>query len=141
KRLALDQHFEIEFFCGESFECVLADGAEMIFLHVTKQALLQIGVADLARIIVAKDSLDLVRRKNLANDIEDRVAFECISNLLQLVEELLEDVPFDSVRRHEVEDQAVFCLEVAMDSSHSLLQSIWVPRDVIVEQNVAALEI
>src|SRR5439155_25572767 len=28
-----------------------------------------------------------------------------------------------------------------MNSSHSLLQPIWVPRDVIVEQNVAALEI
>jgi hypothetical protein len=72
--------------------------------------LLQISIADLARVVITEDALDLVGRENLADDIEDRVAFESIPNLLQLFEELLEHMTFDGVRRHEVEDQAVFGL-------------------------------
>ena len=68
-------------------------------------------------------------------------SFECIPNLLQLFEEPLEDVTFDGVRRDEVEDEAVLRLEVTMDSSHPLLQPIRVPRDVVIEQDVAALEV
>src|SRR5215469_12803517 len=49
---------------------------------------------------------------------------------------LLEYVTFDGVCRHEVEDQAVLCLEVAMDSTHPLFQPIRIPRDVIVEKDV-----
>jgi len=48
---------------------------------------------------------------------------------------------FDGVRRDEIEDQAIFCLKVTMNSSHPLLQPIGIPRDVIVEQDVTALEV
>ena len=47
----------------------------------------------------------------------------------------------DGVGRDEVEDQAVFRLAVAMDASHPLFQPVGVPRDVVVEQDVAALEV
>jgi hypothetical protein len=40
-----------------------------------------------------------------------------------------------------VEDEAVFRLAVPVDAAHALLQPVQVPRDVAIEQDVAALEV
>ena len=63
------------------------------------------------------------------------------ANLLQLFEQALEDMPLDRVGGDEVEDEAVLRLEVPVDAPHALLQPVRVPRDVIVEEDVAALEV
>ncbi len=47
----------------------------------------------------------------------------------------------DGVGRDEVEDQAILALAVAVDASHPLLQAVRVPRDVVVEEDVADLKV
>ncbi len=42
----LDQHFEIELLAREPLQRVLADGAELLLVDVTKQTLFEIGIAD-----------------------------------------------------------------------------------------------
>src|ERR1044071_5658578 len=81
------------------------------------------------------------RRENLPDHVKDRVVIERIANLLQFLEQALQNTPLDRVGRDEIEDQAVFALAVAMDTAHPLLQAIGIPRDVIVEKDVAGLEV
>ena len=45
------------------------------------------------------------------------------------------------MRRDEIENQAVARLTIAMDTAHPLFQPIGVPRNVVVEHDVAALKI
>ena len=79
--------------------------------------------------------------EDLAHDVEDGVIIEGVPDLLELLQEPLEDPAFDGVRGHEVEDQAVLGLAVAVDAAHPLLQPVRVPGDVVVEEDVADLEV
>src|SRR5690606_4292273 len=53
----------------------------------------------------------------------------------------LQHSPFDGVGCHEVEDETVFGLPVAVNPAHALLQAVGVPRNVVVEHDVADLEV
>ena len=50
-------------------------------------------------------------------------------------------MPFDGVGGDEVEDQAVLLLAVAVNAPHALLETVGVPGDVIVEEDVADLQV
>ena len=56
----------------------------------------------------------------LADHVEHGIIIEGISNLLELFQKSLENSAFDCIGRHEVEDQAILPLTVAVDASHSL---------------------
>ena len=47
----------------------------------------------------------------------------------------------DRVGRDEIEDQAVLALAVAVDAAHPLLEAVGVPRNVVIEQDVADLKV
>ncbi len=55
--------------------------------------------------------------------------------------QLAEDLAFDGVGGDEVEDQAVLELAVAVNAAHALFEPVGVPGDVVVEQDMAALEV
>ena len=126
---------------GQPFQRILADGPEPLFVHVAEEALFQIGVAQLAGIVVAQHPFDLVHRQHVAHDVENCVVIQRVADLLELFQQPVEHMALDGVGGHEVEDQAVFGLAVAVDAPHALLQPVRVPRDVIVEEDVADLEI
>ena len=86
-------------------------------------------------------ALDMGRRQNLADHVEDRVVVERVANLLELLVQPLKDPALDRVCGHEVEDQAVLALAVAVDAAHPLLETVRVPGDVVVEEDVADLEV
>ena len=136
-RASLDQHLEIELLARKPLESVLADGAELVLVHVAQQALLEIGIAEAPGVVVAQHALDVGRRQDLADHVEDGVVVQRVADLLQLLKQPLQDAPLDRVGRDEVEDQAVLALAVAMDAAHPLLQAVGVPRDVVVEEDVA----
>jgi hypothetical protein len=50
-------------------------------------------------------------------------------------------VALNRVARNEIENEAVLALAIAVDASHPLLQAVGIPRDVIVEENVADLKV
>ena len=137
----LDQHLQVEPLGGQPFQGVLADGPESALVHVVQQPVFEVGVAQLAGVVVAQHALDLGGGQHLADDVEDRVVVQGVANLLQLLQQALEDAAFDGVGRHEVEDQAVLGLAVAVDAAHPLFEAVGVPGDVVVEQDVAALEV
>ncbi len=58
-RPALDEHLEVQVAGGESLEGVLADGAEAVLVNVVQQPVFQVGVAELAGVVVAQDTLDV----------------------------------------------------------------------------------
>ena len=140
-RAPLDQHLEVELLAREPLQGVLADGAELPLVHVAEQALLEVGVAEAAGVVVAQHALDVGRGQDLADDVEDGVVVQRVADLLQLLEQPLQDAAFDGVGGHEVEDQAVLALAVAVDAAHPLLEAVRVPGDVVVEEDVADLEV
>ena len=138
---ALDQQVQVELAGGQSFQGGPADRPEAALVHVAQQPLLQVGVAQLAGVVVAQHALHLRGRQHLAHHVEHRVVVEGIADLPELVQQPPQHAAFDGVGRHEVEDQAVAPLPVAVDAAHALLQPVRVPRDVVVEQDVAALQV
>ena len=59
----------------------------------------------------------------------------------EALEELRQHPPLTGIRRHEIEDQAVFLLAVAMDTTHALFKPHRVPRDVVVHHQPAELQV
>ena len=125
----------------QPFQGVLADVAEAALVDIPQQAFFQVLPAESTGVVVTQDALHIGRRQHLADDVEHRVVVERITNLLQLVQQALEDMPLDRVRGDEIEDQAVLLLTVAVDAPHALLEAIRIPRDVVVEEDVADLQV
>src|ERR1041385_6357325 len=79
--------------------------------------------------------------QNFPDDVENRVVFERIANLLKFFQQSLKNPTLDGVRRNKIEDQTIMLLAVPMDAAHTLLKAIRVPGNVVIEQDVAALEV
>jgi hypothetical protein len=103
-RAPLDQHLQIQFLRGQSFERVLANRPKTILAHIAKQAIFQVGLAQVARLIVAKDTFHLRRRKDFADYIENGIVLERVPNLIELFQQPIEDVTFHGIGRDEVEN-------------------------------------
>lgn len=84
-RPALDQHFEIELLRRQPLQGVPAEGAKTAFVDVVQQAIFQIGVAQLARVVFAKHALYMCRGQDFAYDAE---TFEYKELLIELLFEL-----------------------------------------------------
>jgi len=138
---ALDQHFQIERFGCQAFKGVLTDSPETLLIHVLKQTLFQIGVTKPACVIVSKYALHMSGREQLAYNIKNRIVIQGVPYFLELVQEPLQDTAFDGVCCHEVKNQAVLSLTVAMDAAHALLEAIGIPGDVVVEKDIADLKV
>jgi len=80
-------------------------------------------------------------RKYFAHHVEHGIVIESITNLLEFLQEPFEYPALDGIGGHEVEDQTVLRLAVAVNAPHALLEAVRIPRDVVVEHNVAALEV
>ena len=93
---------------------------------------------------VADHPLKLIGGENVPKDVEDLAGLARIQVMLDLLdplEELLHDAPFARVGCHEIEDETVFLLAVAMDAAHALFQSDWVPWNVVVDHEPAELKV
>src|SRR5581483_2602424 len=84
--------------------------------------------------------VEVVELEQLSDHVEDPVA-ERLLDVGELLEEALEDLPLDRVRRGEVEDVDVSLLADAMDAPHPLFEPVRVPRQVVVDHQVAELEV
>ena len=139
--LSLDQHVQVELLGCQSFRSVLADGAEVAFVDILQESFFQVIITQLAGVEVAQHALDVSRWQHLSDHVEHRVIVERVADLLQLVQQPLQHPSLDCVGGHEAEDQAVQPLPVAVDAAHALFEAIRVPRDVVVEQDGAALQV
>ena len=119
----------------------MADLAESGFVHIAQQPLFEVMGAKLAGVVVAQGALYLRGGQDLADHVEHGVVVQGVADFLQLVQQPLQHMAFHGVRRHEVDDEAVFGLPVAVDAPHALFQAVGVPRDVVVEQDAAALQV
>ena len=137
----LDQHLQVEPLGGQTLQGVLADGPEPALVHVMEETVFEVGVAQVAGVVVAQHPLDLRGGQYLTDDVEDGVVVQGVANLLELVEKALKDAALDGVSGHEVEDQAILGLTITVDAAHPLFEAVGVPGDVVVEQDVAALEV
>ena len=140
-RSSLDQHLEVELLTCQPLQSVLADGAELASHRHPGAAVLRGRHRPASRVVVAQDTLDVRRRQDFANNVEHRVVIQRIANLLQLLMEALQHTALDGVGRHEIEDEAVLALSIAVDSPHPLLEPVRIPGNVVVEQDVAHLEV
>ena len=138
---AFDEHLQVESFGRQPLQRVLADSAEMILAHVAEQSVFQIVGAEIARVIFAQDAFDVSGGENFADHVEDRVVVQRLANLVELFEQLVQDAAFHRVRGDKVEDQTVRGLAVAVDSAHPLLKAIGIPRNIVIEEDVAALKV
>ena len=113
----------------------------MLLTHIAEKPILQVHFAEIAGVIVAKDPLDMSSRQNLSDDVEHRVIVERLANLVQFFKQLIQDAALYGVRRHKIENQAILSLAVSMDTTHSLLKPVGIPRNVVIEHYVAALQV
>ena len=79
--------------------------------------------------------------ENLAQDVEDLVAPHRLPDLVQLLEEPVEHLALPGILGHQVEDKDLFLLAIAVDPPHPLLQAVRVPGDVVVDHQVAELQV
>ncbi len=118
--------------------------SEPLGVHLLDDAALDALLREVVDVHVADHLLKLIRREHVTQDIEYlacAVGVQVVFDLLDAVEELLYHPAFSRVGCHEVEDEAVLLLAVAMDTAHSLLQTDGVPGDVVVDHQPAELEV
>jgi hypothetical protein len=140
-RAPLDQHLEVELLAREPLERVLADGAELPSSTSRSRRSSRSASPSFPGVVVAQHALDVGRGQDLADHVEHGVVVERVADLLQLLEQPLQDAALDGVGGHEVEDQAVLALAVAVDAAHPLFEAVRVPGDVVVEEDVADLKV
>src|SRR5439155_7891372 len=83
----------------------------------------------------------LIRREDFADDVEHGVIVQGIADELEFLQEFVKNAAFDSILRKEIEDEAILRLAVAMYAAHALFESVRVPRNIVVEQDMTALEV
>ena len=88
----------------------------------------------------------VIQRQDLTDDVED-ATFERLIHLLKILQESVKDATLDDwlalfgFRRHEVEGVTVALLANAMDASEALFEARWIPRHVVVDHQVAELQV
>ena len=137
----LHQQVQVELAGCQSLQGGLADGPEALLVHVPEEPVFQVFLAQPSGVVVPEHPLHLGGGQDLSHHVEDRVVVQGITDLLELVQESLEYPPLDGVGGDEVEDQAVKLLAIPVDAPHPLFQAVGVPGDVVVEEDVAALEV
>jgi hypothetical protein len=79
--------------------------------------------------------------EDLSQDVENLVAAQGIPDLPKLFKELGEDPSFAGILCHQVEDRDLLGLAIPVDTAHPLFQAVGVPGDVVVDHEVAKLEV
>lgn len=77
---------------------------------------------------------------NLPQDVE-HLALEALPGLLDLVEQGAVRVAFAGIHGHEVPQVADLGLADTVDPPESLLDPVWIPREVVVDHQVGPLEV
>ena len=113
----------------------------MALVHVPQEPVFQVCVAQVPRVVLPEYTVHLGGGQHLSDHVEHCVVVEGVPDLLELGQQPLKHPPLDGVGGHEVEDEAVEALTVAMNAPHALFQPVRVPGDVVVEEDVAALEV
>ena len=126
---------------GQALPQVLLDGGDVLLVHLNVQF-----AEDLVHTAGAGRRLQHQLRQvlaveDLAQHVEDLVASECLTDLVELLEEPHEDLTLARVLGHQVEDEHLTGLAVAVDAAHPLLQPVRVPGDVVVDHQVAELQV
>ena len=78
---------------------------------------------------------------DLTEYIEHFVTAQRLADLVEFVKEPLQDTPLTGVRSHQVENVHLFGLTVTVDTAHALFQAVGVPGQVVVDHQVAELEV
>src|SRR5699024_10642317 len=65
----------------------------------------------------------------------------CLTHLLELLQQSVEHLTFASVRRDDIPQSADFPLADAVDTAEPLLDSVWVPWQVIIDHQMRGLQI
>jgi hypothetical protein len=81
----LDQHLQVKPLGGQALQGVLADGPESALIHVMEEAVFEVGVTQMAGVVVAQNALNLGGGQYLTDDVKDRVVIQGVANLLKLV--------------------------------------------------------
>ena len=96
------------------------------------------------RVVAVADRLDqqlpqgFVVKGHLAQNIK-HLAAQCTPFFFQLLEQPLEHHALTGLRRDQIPQVAHLGLPDAVDSPEALLQSVWIPRQVIVNHQVRSL--
>src|SRR5205823_6232211 len=69
------------------------------------------------------------------------IIIQSVTDFLELIKQTLQYTTLDGNGSHKIEDQTIALLAIAVNTTHALLKPIRIPEDVIVEQDVAALEV
>src|SRR5262249_11364256 len=92
-------------------------------------------------IVVTQHTLDVRSGEHLPDDIEHSIIVKGVTDLLELFEEALQHTAFNGVGSHKIENQAILPLPVTIDAAHALFETVRVPRDLVVAEDVATLQV
>ena len=136
-----DDGREVEFLAGQALQRRFGDGPESLGADVADDAVLNLPFVGLPGVHLPQQLLQQVGREDLAHHVEDLIGAQVLADFGQPVEQLLQDAAFAGVLGHEVDDQAVVLLAVAVDAADPLLQADRVPGDVEVDHHPAELKV
>ena len=114
---------------------------KLLGADVANDAVLDPMLVGLPGIHLAEQSFKLIGREHLADDVEDLVGPKIVANLRKPFEQFLQHAALAGVLGHEVEDEAVLLLAVAVDAADALLKPDGIPRNVEVDHQPAELKL
>ena len=130
---------------GVLSECLVFE--QVLNLRLVEGALDRLGEssAHLGLLAVAngfdeKIAERLALEVDLAEDVED-LPTESLARLLELLEQLAVDVAFAGLLGNEVPEVTDLGLPDAVNAAEALLETVWVPGQVVVHHEVCALEV
>ena len=126
-------------------KCILIEFLQEVELRLIQRRfkLLKDGLALAAcvRRCFQDELRQILFRKELADDIVNPVAAQFGANRLQFLKKTVKDGTLSRIGGDKIDDMHLVFLSVAVNAPHPLFQAIRVPRKIIVEHQVAELEV
>src|SRR5208283_1040342 len=112
---------------------------ERVFQH-RRQASAHFGLIPVAYCLDQKIAKRLTLELELSENIE-YLAPQGLTRLLKFIQQLAVNIPFAGLFCHQVPEMTHFGLAYAVDAAETLLNTVGVPWEVIVDHQVSALEV
>ena len=122
------------------FEQILEPTTVERVLQHRRQAGTHLGLIAVADRLDQKIAQRFALELELAEHIE-HLAAEGLTGLLQLIQQLAINVAFAGLFGHQVPKMAHLSLADAVDAAETLFEAVGIPREVIVDHQVSALEV
>ena len=133
----------IDVMCGKALAKVLFDFSDSDILLIHFDIDLSEYLIDASCIggCIKKELGEIFATKDRAQDIEDFITPKRGFDLLDLLKKLFQHLSLTSVLCHQIIDKYLSALPVSVNTTHALFETVGIPGHIVVDHEIAELEI